>query len=84
MTRRRTYSLHISAPYFRTLRGLSAEDRRALGRILRLVQLDPSIDGFHKILLAQDAAFTTYVGADFYVFYFVDRGTIFIMDAERI
>jgi hypothetical protein len=80
----RPYSLVSGPAYLHTLRGFTREERLSVKLLLRRIQLDPSVDGVHKILLAPDAPLTTYVGQDFYVFYFIEQNTIIVVDVERV
>ena len=77
------YSLHLGPAFFKTVRGFTSAERAEVRRILRLIQLDPSIDGVHKFLLSLDAPFTTYVSPELYIFYYLQGSTIFVVDAER-
>ncbi len=82
MTAAGPYRLHIGPALLNTARRLNRDERRELRRLLALVQQDPFIDGVHKILLAPDAPFTTYVSPLLYLFFYVEGGTIFAVDAE--
>jgi len=37
----------------------------------------------HKLLLSPEALYITYLGSEFYVFYYVQDRTVFIVDLER-
>lgn len=65
------------------LRGFSPEERREVRRQLGLIQLDPLVDGVHKILFAPHAVYTTYVTRQFWIYYFVEGGTITFADIDR-
>jgi hypothetical protein len=48
-----------------------------------MIRRDPSVDGVDKITLTPDAPFTTYLGSDFFVFYYMDGSTSIVVDVER-
>jgi len=78
------YSLVVSSPAFRALRGFDAQERAEIRRLLRLIQVDPSIDGHHKILAPRPPAiFTAYVGQRVWIFYRVVGSTIHVETIEH-
>jgi hypothetical protein len=62
---------------------LSHDERRGVNRLLGPIQRDPSVVGVNKITLMPNAPFTTYLGSDFFVFYYLDGSTIIVVDVER-
>lgn len=78
------YSLVVSRPAFQALRPFTRDERAEIRRLLRMIQLDPSIDGIHKIIAPRPPAiFTAYVGQRVWIFDRVVSSVVHVESIER-
>ena len=76
----RGYTVFVSAPVFKQLATFTRAERAEIRRIVRIIGLDPSIDGVHKIIAPRPPAiFSVYVSPEFWVYYRV-RGNMVTID----
>jgi hypothetical protein len=78
------YTLIVNALVLATLRGYRRDERTEVRRLLGLIQLDPSIDNIHKIVVPRPPAiFAAYVTSRFWIFYRLRNTTIIVDSIER-
>lgn len=78
------YTLIVTRPFFLTLRTFNREERTEIRRLLGLIQIDPSIDGVHKVVAPRPpAVFTAYVTNRFWIFYRVVGNVIHVESVDR-
>ncbi len=65
---------------------LTPDERAEVDRIIHLIELDPSIDGIHKVLIEYDGrAFTAYNNGRWHVgFSLLDGATVAITGIRKI
>ena len=77
-------TLRLSAPVPAFLRSLSDADRRAVRRLLGLIQLDPSLDNLAKhVILVPPVFYTVYTTARFWIVYPVSGNVIVVNNIGR-
>jgi hypothetical protein len=78
------YTILIAERLLATVRSYSQDDRREIARLLRLIEMDPSIDGRAKLPLMRSAGFyTVYASARFWIVYHVNGNVIVVTAVGR-
>jgi hypothetical protein len=71
------FEVRLLEPAEAFLRALEPERQAAVGRLLDLLEIDPWVDGIHKILVPiPPVSFPCYIGSEYWILYHIVQNTV--------